>query len=98
MEKAENGSLGFALVGGRNGRAILIKAISPDSIADLDGRLQVGDILLKVKFAFHHVGGTLSWHKNAKRGRSRKLLMQEGERTHEFQGRYIKCAQCWDPC
>eukprot|EP00076_Gallus_gallus_P042190 XP_025007728.1 FERM and PDZ domain-containing protein 2 isoform X2 [Gallus gallus] len=48
LEKAENGSLGFALVGGRNGRAILIKAISPDSIADLDGRLQVGDILLKV--------------------------------------------------
>ncbi|XP_075011485.1 FERM and PDZ domain-containing protein 2 [Calonectris borealis] len=47
LEKAENGSLGFALVGGRNGRAILIKAISPDSIADLDGRLQVGDILLK---------------------------------------------------
>ncbi|KAM8806034.1 FERM and PDZ domain-containing protein 2 [Eudromia elegans] len=48
LEKAENGSLGFALVGGRNGRAILIKAISPDSIAALDGRLQVGDILLKV--------------------------------------------------
>ncbi|XP_059677313.1 tyrosine-protein phosphatase non-receptor type 20 [Gavia stellata] len=48
LEKAENGSLGFALVGGRNGRAILIKAISPDSIADQDGRLQVGDILLKV--------------------------------------------------
>ncbi|OXB69970.1 UNVERIFIED_CONTAM: hypothetical protein H355_005902, partial [Colinus virginianus] len=48
LEKAENGSLGFALVGGRNGRAILIKAISPDSIADIDGRLQVGDILLKV--------------------------------------------------
>ncbi|XP_042674550.1 FERM and PDZ domain-containing protein 2 isoform X3 [Centrocercus urophasianus] len=48
LEKAENGSLGFALVGGRNGRAILIKAISPNSIADLDGRLQVGDILLKV--------------------------------------------------
>ncbi|OXB61371.1 hypothetical protein ASZ78_011993 [Callipepla squamata] len=47
LEKAENGSLGFALVGGRNGRAILIKAISPDSIADIDGRLQVGDILLK---------------------------------------------------
>ncbi|XP_030343953.1 FERM and PDZ domain-containing protein 2 [Strigops habroptila] len=52
LEKAENGSLGFALVGGRNGRAILIKAISPDSIADLDGRLQVGDILLKLEVAF----------------------------------------------
>ncbi|XP_054060673.1 FERM and PDZ domain-containing protein 2 isoform X2 [Rissa tridactyla] len=52
LEKAENGSLGFALVGGRNGRAIVIKAISPDSIADLDGRLQVGDILLKVNETF----------------------------------------------
>ncbi|XP_076194792.1 FERM and PDZ domain-containing protein 2 isoform X2 [Aptenodytes patagonicus] len=52
LEKAENGSLGFALVGGRNGRATLIKAISPDSIADLDGRLQVGDILLKVNETF----------------------------------------------
>ncbi|XP_074763477.1 FERM and PDZ domain-containing protein 2 isoform X3 [Athene noctua] len=52
LEKAEHGSLGFALVGGRNGRAILIKAISPDSIADLDGRLQVGDILLKVNETF----------------------------------------------
>ncbi|XP_030426238.1 FERM and PDZ domain-containing protein 2 isoform X2 [Gopherus evgoodei] len=48
LEKTANRSLGFALVGGRNGRAILIKAISPGSIADLDGRLQVGDILLKV--------------------------------------------------
>ncbi|XP_068253537.1 FERM and PDZ domain-containing protein 2 [Nyctibius grandis] len=52
LEKAENGSLGFALVGGRNGRAFLIKAISPDSIADLDGRLQAGDILLKVNETF----------------------------------------------
>ncbi|XP_058666956.1 FERM and PDZ domain-containing protein 2 [Ammospiza caudacuta] len=52
LEKAENGSLGFALVGGKNGRAILIKAISPDSSADLDGRLQVGDILLKVNETF----------------------------------------------
>ncbi|XP_058697373.1 FERM and PDZ domain-containing protein 2 [Poecile atricapillus] len=52
LEKAENGSLGFALVGGKNGRAILIKAISPESSADLDGRLQVGDILLKVNETF----------------------------------------------
>ncbi|KAJ6661741.1 hypothetical protein lerEdw1_013263 [Lerista edwardsae] len=52
LEKAANGSLGFALVGGRNGRAILIKAISPGSIADVDGRLQVGDILLKVNGHF----------------------------------------------
>lgn len=56
LEKAENGSLGFALVGGKNGRAILIKAISPDSSADLDGRLQVGDILLKVMFVLHCFG------------------------------------------
>lgn len=56
LEKAENGSLGFALVGGKNGRAILIKAISPDSSADLDGRLQVGDILLKVVFVLHFFG------------------------------------------
>ncbi|XP_015266060.1 PREDICTED: tyrosine-protein phosphatase non-receptor type 20, partial [Gekko japonicus] len=48
LEKPANGSLGFALVGGRNGRAILIKAISPGSAADRDGRLRVGDILLKV--------------------------------------------------
>uniref|UniRef100_A0ABM5FZW2 FERM and PDZ domain-containing protein 2 isoform X3 n=1 Tax=Pogona vitticeps TaxID=103695 RepID=A0ABM5FZW2_9SAUR len=48
LEKSATGSLGFALVGGRNGRAILIKAISPGSTADLDGRLRVGDILLKV--------------------------------------------------
>ncbi|XP_014105564.1 PREDICTED: FERM and PDZ domain-containing protein 2 [Pseudopodoces humilis] len=52
LEKAENGNLGFALVGGKNGRAILIKAISPESSADLDGRLQVGDILLKVNETF----------------------------------------------
>lgn len=52
LEKAANGSLGFALVGGRNGRAILIKAISPGSVADIDGRLRVGDILLKVASFF----------------------------------------------
>ncbi|XP_025069332.1 FERM and PDZ domain-containing protein 2 isoform X1 [Alligator sinensis] len=48
LEKTANGNLGFALIGGRNGGALLIKAISPGSITDLDGRLQVGDILLKV--------------------------------------------------
>ncbi|XP_048361869.1 FERM and PDZ domain-containing protein 2 isoform X2 [Sphaerodactylus townsendi] len=48
LEKPANSSLGFALVGGKNGRAILIKAISPRSSADRDGRLRVGDILLKV--------------------------------------------------
>ncbi|XP_074089190.1 FERM and PDZ domain-containing protein 2-like isoform X1 [Macrotis lagotis] len=48
LEKRGTGSLGFALTGGRNGHSLLIKAISPGSIADLDGRLQTGDILLKV--------------------------------------------------
>ncbi|KAK2523485.1 Frmpd2 [Columba guinea] len=69
LEKAENGSLGFALVGGRNGRAILIKAISPDSIADLDGRLQVGDILLKtvLRKASKHSLDSLSRKKNPTR-------------------------------
>lgn len=56
LEKAENGNLGFALIGGRNGEAILIKAISPDSIADVDGRLKVGDILLKVTLVLHYFG------------------------------------------
>ncbi|XP_068923170.1 FERM and PDZ domain-containing protein 2 [Petaurus breviceps papuanus] len=48
LEKRGTGSLGFALTGGRNGHSFHIKAISPGSIADLDGRLQAGDILLKV--------------------------------------------------
>ncbi|XP_072483800.1 FERM and PDZ domain-containing protein 2 isoform X3 [Notamacropus eugenii] len=48
LEKRGTGSLGFALTGGRNGHSFQIKAISPGSIADLDGRLQAGDILLKV--------------------------------------------------
>ncbi|XP_051837867.1 tyrosine-protein phosphatase non-receptor type 20 isoform X2 [Antechinus flavipes] len=48
LEKRGTGSLGFALTGGRNGHSFLIKAISPGSIADLDGRLRTGDILLKV--------------------------------------------------
>ncbi|XP_043836002.1 FERM and PDZ domain-containing protein 2 isoform X1 [Dromiciops gliroides] len=48
LEKRGTGSLGFALTGGRNGHSFLIKAVSPGSIADLDGRLQAGDVLLKV--------------------------------------------------
>ncbi|XP_056671386.1 inaD-like protein [Monodelphis domestica] len=48
LEKRGTGSLGFSLTGGSNGHSFLIKAISPGSIADLDGRLQAGDILLKV--------------------------------------------------
>uniref|UniRef100_UPI00398EDC33 FERM and PDZ domain-containing protein 2 n=1 Tax=Pristiophorus japonicus TaxID=55135 RepID=UPI00398EDC33 len=48
LEKPKNGGLGFALVGGDNGTAVLVKAISPGSVADLDGRLKVRDSLLQV--------------------------------------------------
>ncbi|XP_029465498.1 inaD-like protein isoform X1 [Rhinatrema bivittatum] len=48
LEKSINGSLGFALTGGKNGSAIQLKAIISGSISDCDGRLQVGDILLEV--------------------------------------------------
>ncbi|XP_043912687.1 tyrosine-protein phosphatase non-receptor type 13-like [Protopterus annectens] len=48
LEKPLSGGLGFALVGGNNGSELTVKAISPGSIADLDGRLQIGDILLEV--------------------------------------------------
>ncbi|XP_043534741.1 FERM and PDZ domain-containing protein 2 isoform X3 [Chiloscyllium plagiosum] len=48
LEKPASGSLGFALVGGDNGTAALVKAISPGSVADLDGRLKVRDSLLQV--------------------------------------------------
>uniref|UniRef100_H3BBQ2 FERM and PDZ domain containing 2 n=1 Tax=Latimeria chalumnae TaxID=7897 RepID=H3BBQ2_LATCH len=48
LEKPASGGLGFALVGGNNRSALVIKAISPGGIADLDGRLHVGDILLEV--------------------------------------------------
>uniref|UniRef100_H3BBQ1 Protein tyrosine phosphatase non-receptor type 20 n=1 Tax=Latimeria chalumnae TaxID=7897 RepID=H3BBQ1_LATCH len=47
LEKPASGGLGFALVGGNNRSALVIKAISPGGIADLDGRLHVGDILLE---------------------------------------------------
>ncbi|XP_067828734.1 FERM and PDZ domain-containing protein 2 isoform X2 [Heptranchias perlo] len=48
LEKPTTGGLGFALVGGDNGTAALVKAISPGSVADLDGRLKVRDSLLQV--------------------------------------------------
>ncbi|XP_066549290.1 FERM and PDZ domain-containing protein 2 [Amia ocellicauda] len=48
FQKPERGGFGFALVGGNNGSALRIKAICPGGLAELDGRLQVGDILLEV--------------------------------------------------
>ncbi|XP_041125252.1 tyrosine-protein phosphatase non-receptor type 13-like isoform X2 [Polyodon spathula] len=48
FKKPERGGFGFALVGGNNGSVLTVKAISPGSVSDLDGRLKVGDILLEV--------------------------------------------------
>ncbi|XP_078055407.1 FERM and PDZ domain-containing protein 2 [Mustelus asterias] len=48
LEKPTSGGLGFALVGGDNGTATLVKAISPGSVAALDGRLKVRDRILQV--------------------------------------------------
>ncbi|KAE8591663.1 hypothetical protein XENTR_v10018536 [Xenopus tropicalis] len=48
LEKPSSGSLGFSLAGGKNGEMFLIKAVSPGSVAAIDGRLHVGDILIKV--------------------------------------------------
>ncbi|XP_078497098.1 FERM and PDZ domain-containing protein 2 [Lissotriton helveticus] len=52
LEKPLNGSLGFALTSKRIGGSFQIKAISPGSVADVDGRLQIGDILLQVNGDF----------------------------------------------
>ncbi|XP_067092678.1 tyrosine-protein phosphatase non-receptor type 13 [Osmerus mordax] len=46
--KPEGGGLGFALVGGANGSALRVKDICPGGVAEQDGRLRVGDILLEV--------------------------------------------------
>ncbi|XP_041116314.1 tyrosine-protein phosphatase non-receptor type 13 isoform X1 [Polyodon spathula] len=48
FKKPERGGFGFALVGGNNGSVLTVKAISPGSVSDLDGRLKVGDIVLEV--------------------------------------------------
>ncbi|XP_030059017.1 FERM and PDZ domain-containing protein 2 isoform X1 [Microcaecilia unicolor] len=48
LEKSVSESLGFALAGGKNGGAFLVKAIVPGSITDRDGGLQIGDMLLEV--------------------------------------------------
>lgn len=46
--KPERGGLGFSLVGGVNGSSLQIKDIRCGGVAEQDGRLHVGDILLEV--------------------------------------------------
>lgn len=46
--KPECGGLGFALVGGTNGSMLRVKEICSGGVAEQDGRLRVGDILLEV--------------------------------------------------
>ncbi|TSK22776.1 FERM and PDZ domain-containing protein 2 [Bagarius yarrelli] len=46
--KPERGGLGFSLVGGVNGSSLQIKDICCGGVAEQDGRLRVGDILLEV--------------------------------------------------
>ncbi|KAI1894303.1 hypothetical protein AGOR_G00114430 [Albula goreensis] len=48
FQKPERGGLGFSLVGGVNGSTLRVKEICSGSLAQLDGRLRVGDILLEV--------------------------------------------------
>lgn len=45
--KPEGGGLGFALVGGTNGSMLRVKEICSGGVAEQDGRLRVGDILLE---------------------------------------------------
>ncbi|CAL1578039.1 unnamed protein product [Knipowitschia caucasica] len=46
--KPEGGGLGFALVGGTNGSMLRVREICSGGVAEQDGRLKVGDILLEV--------------------------------------------------
>ncbi|XP_073776240.1 FERM and PDZ domain-containing protein 2 isoform X4 [Danio rerio] len=46
--KPDRGGLGFALVGGVNGSTLRVKDICCGGVAEQDGRLRVGDILLEV--------------------------------------------------
>lgn len=50
--KPEGSGLGFALVGGTNGSMLRVKEICSGGVAEQDGRLRVGDILLEVT-TFH---------------------------------------------
>ncbi|KAI4877633.1 hypothetical protein NFI96_022984 [Prochilodus magdalenae] len=46
--KPERGGLGFSLAGGTNGSNLRVRDICCGSVAEQDGRLRVGDILLEV--------------------------------------------------
>ncbi|CDQ66312.1 unnamed protein product [Oncorhynchus mykiss] len=46
--KPERGGLGFALIGGCNGSTLRVKEICAGGMAQQDGQLRVGDILLEV--------------------------------------------------
>ncbi|XP_061600532.1 tyrosine-protein phosphatase non-receptor type 13 [Cololabis saira] len=46
--KPDVGGLGFALVGGTNGSMLRVREICSGGVAEQDGRLKVGDILLEV--------------------------------------------------
>ncbi|XP_037320731.2 tyrosine-protein phosphatase non-receptor type 13 [Pungitius pungitius] len=46
--KPEGGGLGFALIGGTNGSMLRVKEICSGGVAEQDGRLRVGDIVLEV--------------------------------------------------
>lgn len=50
--KPEVGGLGFALVGGNNGSMLRVKEICSGGVAEQDGRLRVGDVLLEVRTQF----------------------------------------------
>ena len=51
--KPEGGGLGFALVGGTNGSMLRVREICSGGVAEQDGRLRVGDILLEVLLTRH---------------------------------------------
>ncbi len=67
LEKPESGSLGFSLTGGMKGgkTTILVKTITPDGIADKDGRLKIGDRILQVMLypclQAHHAHLKVNW-------------------------------------
>ncbi|XP_047460035.1 FERM and PDZ domain-containing protein 2 isoform X2 [Mugil cephalus] len=46
--KPDGGGLGFALIGGTNGSMLRVREICSGGVAEQDGRLRVGDILLEV--------------------------------------------------
>ncbi|KAM8924594.1 FERM and PDZ domain-containing protein 2 [Pelodytes ibericus] len=48
LAKPASGSLGFSLAGNMNNGMLTIKAICPGSVAEQDGRLCAGDVLLEV--------------------------------------------------